>query len=158
MVVLWYIQTVQSNFSIRGEYISYPPPRRCISYNLEPWYKLIAPLRIRSVWVLGPLALGCVNPIPASTSWCNLYIDATHWKTFAYNKTTLVLMWWEKQTSVATSAFIPVHERFHFNNVLLLTLSVHARGGYSSCLVCLSVMLWFWILLAINRWFRYELT
>ncbi len=40
----------------------------------------------------------------------------------------------------------------------LLTLSMHAREGYSSRPVCLSVTLWFWRLLTINSWFRYELT
>ncbi len=46
-------------------------------------------------------------------------------------------------------------------NVFLLTLSAHAREGYSSGPVCLSVCLvtlWFWRLLTINCWFRYELT
>ncbi len=41
--------------------------------------------------------------------------------------------------------------------VCLLTLSTHAWESCSSCPVSLSVMLWFWRLLTINRWFRYEL-
>ena len=45
---------------------------------------------------------------------------------------------------------------------LSLALSEHAWEGYSclsvSLSVCLSVMLWFWRLLTINCWFRYELT
>ncbi len=39
---------------------------------------------------------------------------------------------------------------------------MHVREGYIShfarLLVCLSVMLWFWISLTINHWFRYKLT
>ena len=46
--------------------------------------------------------------------------------------------------------------------LLLLTLIAHEQEGYSSrpvCLsVCLSVTLWFWRILTINSWFRYEIT
>ncbi len=62
------------------------------------------------------------------------------------------------------SLFIRLHEveksvRFYRQLAMTeLTLSAHAREGYSSRPVCLSVTLWFWRLLTINRWFRYELT
>ncbi len=94
--VPWYNQTIQSDSSIRGEYISYLPPCRWISKSsnqneflwvsdsLEPWCMFVASLCSVGmgfpIYVLDSLAFGCVNPVPISTkpvpistTWCNLY-------------------------------------------------------------------------------------